>query len=578
MIPIKPKFTSANGKKNAFRFIFLFSPKSLRRVQKLMLFCVFLQVSSFAQPIIFEFSPPAGNTTTIIDSISCPGIKPGDKIHLMQGTYFQILVQNIAGSADNPIEIRNFGGQAVINGESANYGISVRNCKFINLSGDGPESIFYGIHIAKVGRGGGLSLDKLSTDIKVSRIEIANTTLAGLIAKSDPDCTFTSTRDKFTMHNIEIHDCYIHDIGMEGIYAGNSFYTGRTINCDGKDTLVYPHVIEGIRVYNNIIERTGRNGMQVNSAAKNCQIFNNRIYRDSESGTPNQMGGIQIGGGSECDCYNNQISEGKGSGIEIFGRGNMLIYNNLIEYPGRSYMPDTAHYAYPKHGIFLKDVATDTGAVINIFHNTIIYPKSDGILFTNKKLSGSRVQNNIIVNPGSYAEIGSNAFVHSMDVELIISHNVFELDMARLYFADYLKGDYSPTVNSPALDAGIDLSSEGIEFDFNNHIRPLGKGFDIGAFEADPGDDVNTDPYHLLVFPNPFSEQVNVTYYQQFSGDISLEIYSVAGQKVYDSIFYNMPAGVNTLTLHVKGARSGIYTIRLVMDEKSIIEKIYLKK
>jgi len=578
MTPNKSNITAASGKSYALSITTFLPEKSLKKLNSLILACFLFQVNSFSQPAIFQFNPPAGNITTIIDTITCPGIKPGDIIHLSEGTYYQILIQNISGSTNNPVVLKNFMGQAIINGDTANYGISVRNSKFLNLSGDGMDSIFYGIKIAKVGRGGGLSLDKLSTDIKVSHIEISNTALSGLLAKSDPDCTFTSTRDKFTMYNIEIHDCYLHDIGMEGIYAGNSFYTGRTIKCDGKDTLVYPHVIEGIKVYNNIIQRAGRNGMQVNSAAKNCQIFNNRISHDSESGTPNQMGGIQIGGGGVCDCFNNHISDGKGSGIEIFGRGNMLIFNNLIEYPGRNYMPDTVHYAYPKHGIFLKDVATDTAAVINIFHNTIIFPKSDGILFTNKKLAGSRIQNNIIVNPGSYSEIGSNAFVHSMDVDLTVSHNVFELDMSKLHFADYLKGDYNPTANSPALDAGFDLQAEGIEFDFNYRIRPQGKGFDIGAFEYEPGNNGNEAPDHLLIFPNPFAEEVSITYYQQFSGNVTLEIYTITGQKVYDSIFYDKPAGVNTIWLKLKGIRSGIYTFRLITVERSYNEKIYLKK
>ena len=550
----------------------------LKRLAALIIVCLFFQINGHSQPVVFQINPPAANVITIIDPVTCPGIKAGDVIHLSHGTYYQILVQNINGTSENPVILENFGGQAVIYGDTAYYGISVRNCSFMNLSGNGTDAVFYGIKIAKVGRGGGLSLDKLSTNIKVSHIEIGNTALVGLFAKTDPDCTFTSTRDKFTMYDIEIHDCYIHDIGMEGIYAGSSFYTGRMISCNGSDTLVYPHVIEGIRVYNIITERTGRNGIQVNSSTKDCQIFNNIISLDSRAETPNQMGGIQIGGGSVCDCFNNHIANGNGSGIEIFGRGNMMIYNNVIEYPGRSYKPDTVHYAYPKHGIFLKDVATDSGAVINIFHNTIIYPKSDGIFFTNKKLAGSRIQNNIIINPGSYAEIGSKAFVHGVDVDLVVSNNVFELDLSKVHFNDYLKGDYHLTAKSPAVDKGIELSNEGIEFDFDGRIRPLGKGYDIGAFEAEPGADGDENPDDLLIFPNPFDEQVSVTFYQQFPGNTTLEIFNIQGQNVFDSIFYDQPAGVNTIEINVIGIRSGIYTLRLITNERTFSEKLFFKK
>ncbi|MEM8863362.1 MAG: fibronectin type III domain-containing protein, partial [Chloroflexota bacterium] len=53
-------------------------------------------------------------------------------------------------------------------------------------------------------------------------------------------------------------------------------------------------------------------------------------------------------------------------------------------------------------------------------------------------------------------------------------------------FNDPNNSDYSLTVNSPAVDQGIDLSAEGVATDSQGVLRPQGDGFDIGAYEFVP--------------------------------------------------------------------------------------------
>ncbi len=520
---------------------------------------LFVSYPCFGQKCTFLINPAP--VTTIISPNTCPNIKPGDIICLDTLPFNQILILNLHGEHGNPIIIRNSGRQAIIHSDTASYGISVRNSSHLIISGDGHSLNPYGIAITKVGRGAGISLDQLSTDITVSQVEIANTALAGLVAKTDPDCTFTSLRDAFTMYNIIVKDCYMHDLGMEGIYVGNTFYNGRIINCDNRDTLVYPHVLIGVKVFRNIIERSGRNGLQINSAVSDCHIFDNKILYDSQSETPNQMGGIQLGGGSVCDCYNNRIFYGKGSGIEVFGKGNFMIYNNLIVHPGRSFMPDTAHFYYPKHGIFLKDVNTDPNATIHIFHNTIISPKSDGIRFNNQYLNGSRIQNNIIINPGAYNEIGANAFVHYNDVNLIISHNLLSLEIDEPCFSDHFAEDFTLKSLSSAIDAGIDVSEFGINYDINYDRRPMGAGYDLGAYEMNPDEFDEISPV-FRVFPNPFTGHITITFYQQSEGEVALQLYDIKGQRVYDHLVGTIPKGLHRKDFSLELPRRGIYILR----------------
>lgn len=543
----------------------------------LLYISLFISGSLFSQPQTHQvFPPPSGCGTTIIDTITFPGILPGDVVCLMAGTFHQLLIRNIHGLPGKPVTFRNEGGQVIISNET-HYGISVRNCSFVDFTGNGKPDIQYGIFIQKVKYGAGITFEKLSTDVSVSYVEIANTKLAAIIAKSDPNCTFESLRGNFVMRNVMIHDNYIHDIQSEALYIGHSFYNGFNLHCDGADTLVLPHVNIGVHVFNNTIQRTGRNAMQIASAYSDCKIHDNMISHDSQSEVYNQMGGIIIGGGSVCDCFNNQIANGKGSSIEVFGRGNMMIYNNLILYPGKTYLPDEPHFTNPKHGIFVKDINTDDDATIHIFHNTIISPKSDGITFTNNLLNGSMIQNNIIINPGAYEQIGVKSFVHYSDVELIVSHNLLSLSIDEPSFYDHFACNFKLRDVSSAIDAGIDMSEFGINYDINYDRRPMGAGYDLGAFEFDP-EQADPEEPAISILPNPFSTYLIVDFCMENPGDISLHVIDLQGKVIYQSVLKNVDHGSHRQEFVLENMRTGIYLVTFTTPEHTLTKRLFRSK
>ncbi len=47
-----------------------------------------------------------------------------------------------------------------------------------------------------------------------------------------------------------------------------------------------------------------------------------------------------------------------------------------------------------------------------------------------------------------------------------------------------LDANYVPGAGSPAIDAGVDVSAEGVTTDYNGNPRPQGAAYDIGAYEA----------------------------------------------------------------------------------------------
>jgi len=430
-------------------------------------------------------------------------VLPGETICMESGSRDYLVLKNIHGTPSNPILIKNENSAVVI--ETGHYyGIKISNCSYIRFSGTGNPQITYGIQVLRVDQGAGISVTDLSTDVEIDHVEVANIPIAGIYAKSEPDCNFNSTRDKFTMYNFLLHDCYLHDIADEGLYIGSSKYTGQTINCNGRDTTVLPHIMVGTRIYNNIVENTGWDGIQVSSSESDCQIHDNIVREDSQEEYQYQMSGIIIGGGSQCDCYNNQIFDGKGDGIDILGLGNMKIYNNLIVNAGRTYKPNDPN-AF-KHGIFVGESVTLANATYDIFNNTIVNPKSNGIKFANQEIAHADFINNLITSPGRLAAEGNQAYINGVQSSISKVTNIFSPDNSSVLFLGQNPYLYDLKPNSPAVNTGTNMNGYGLSFDAVNRNRPFHTYFDVGAFEChDPQADVNQPEANseCHIYPNP---------------------------------------------------------------------------
>ncbi len=430
-----------------------------------------------------------------LDASSSPynQVKGGDTLYFQAGNRDYICLKNFKGVAGNPIVITNLNGSVVIN-TTHYYGIAVQNCRYIKLTGTGFKGAQYGFDIQRVTSGAGIGVGYLSSDYEIDHISIQNTLLGALYAKTDPDLTTPSTREKFTQFNTIIHDNYIAYCGDEGMYIGSTKYDGQIVTNNGRDTLLLPSLLDGVQVYNNIIKYAGWDGIQVSSASKNCKIYNNTILFDSQSGTYAQMSGIMIGGGTKCDCYNNYIADGKGDGIDCMGLGGTRIFNNIIVNPGLTYFP--GDFSYPKHGIFISDNSVQKDSTFYIFNNNIINPKSDGIRFSSTKSKGNLISSNVIINPGNFnyyetdntSTVGNDSYVmvQLSGTDITLKNNYFDRTGTLAGFSSpamHEITDLMPIAGSLLVDAADTNPKASVTFDFSNNPRPSGLGSDIGALE-----------------------------------------------------------------------------------------------
>jgi hypothetical protein len=475
-------------------------------------------------------------------------IKGGDTVCIESGLRNYLRLENFHGDSLNYIVFKNCGGDVIVENENElpNYGIVLLNCSFFRFTGSGHSASKYGIKILKTQTGAsGLSIDKLSTNFEVDHIEIANTGFAGIISISQPTCDETSNRGNFIQRNVSFHDNYIHNTHGEGMYIGHSFYTGYTKLCNNVSTVLYPHEIHGLRVFNNLVDSCGWDGIQVGCAYSDCEIYGNTITNYGVANITSQRSGIQIGAGTAGKCYNNAILKGNGTGISVFGIGNNLFFNNIIVSAGEIGDINDDSNGY---GIFCDDRSTLKGSSFNFINNTIIGPKSDGIRIYSNQTKHNRIYNNIILSPGSNGNYNNNAqsyVFYNSDVDLDISNNYFSRTLPQNFSEFSLLDIYNFTSTLPIFFKGKDVSELGVVFDFNNTKRPTGVNPDIGAFQYIP--DLQHFNSNLFIYPNPNSGKFMIASKEKLESQ-KITIFTMNGMKIYEknllennALFVNLP-------------------------------------
>lgn len=410
-----------------------------------------------------DFVVPAG--VSVIDGRRL-GIKPGDIVCLNAALKYNLITfENIIGTPDLPVTVRNCDGTVTISTQGTAFVLRFNNSKYLRISG-GESDNTYGIRLTGA-EGNGLVMGYLTSDFEVDHLEVYRVGFSGIMAKTDPSCDNASVRGNYTMRNVSFHHNYIHDTHGEGFYLGHTSYGGKETPCGVR----LPHTIENIRVYSNLVRNSGWDGIQVSSAPVGAEIYDNVVENYATGDKPAHSFGIIIGGGTGGKCYNNYISRGSGAGIGVLGIADNLVFNNIIRDAGGS-------------GIFC-DERTPPGAGYRIVNNTIVNAKDYGVLVYAETVQENLVQNNIIVNPGALRNGAEHPYIKTLgaNVKLTAKTNLQQQEITRVRFVNAGAADYRLQADSPAVNAGSDVSVFGIAGDFYSGLRVVNGTTDIGAAE-----------------------------------------------------------------------------------------------
>lgn len=188
-------------------------------------------------------------------------------------------------------------------------------------------------------------------------------------------------------------------------------------------------------VWDNEIYNNGWYGLLVQGGAndqKNWKIWNNLIYKNAKNPATWGADGVSLAGSGH-EFYHNVVYDNTvpGSQSNAGLRGSGIIKNNIF---------------YNNAGRSSGNIAT---SVTGTIENNYVFP----------------------ISPG---KTGNNAVTNSNPM-----------------FKNPAGNDFSLLSGSSLIDAGTNV---GITEDYAGKARPLGKGYDIGAFEYDPGSSKRPSP------------------------------------------------------------------------------------
>lgn len=504
-------------------------------------------------------------------------IQPGQTVCLEAGNYDQIRFADFQGTIDSPIVFKNCGG--LVNLSTNDYHtMTFDNCRYIRITGTGDSSLNYGFSIngSKSGSSG-LVVGGASTDVEVDHIKITSAGFAGMMIKQDPSCSPSSWRDSFTMYNIKVHDNDVRNTGGEGLYIGNSFWTGVTKYCNGQNIVVYPHRILGLKIYNNIVKNTGWEAIQY-GCSPDAEVYNNDVDGSGQANVSQQCNGIQLGAGSGGLLYNNTIRNVKCGAIVAIGFvESTKIFNNLIVGCSDGMFVDTRDSIQNNMTLVVANntLSNITNVGLKVYDYGLNYnqtnPDGSKTFVTYPKNYTPIVKNNLIIGPywsfqvlGAAASRIDSAKNYALRTPYSSPPSFFSANKMSL-FSDTT--NYLLSSTSSVIDWGVNLTSLGVSTDRFGLSRPQGSSFDVGAHELlyEPPSIpaiLNSDKLvnELTVFPSISESRITV----KMPPSVKTAFYRVVnaqGQVVMNRLYSNDRG--NEFNLDISYLKAGFYVLSL---------------
>ncbi len=472
----------------------------------------------------------------------------GDTVFVREGVYAERLIPQKSGAPGKYICYFTYPGDTVtIDGATVTLPnelaglIDIRNQRYIEVSGfrvfnAGPDENNAGIFIDS------------SSFIAIKRNHTFNTVSSGIGLWNSRQCWIDSnevelacndgeqesvsivTCDSFVVSHNVVHRGGPGTNGGEGIDVkwgstngkifGNSVFDLNRVGIYADAWTKYSHNIE---IFQNIVYRC-EEGIDVASEAggliENVFIYNNLIFDNTYNGTTIGYWGIPAPNRPinkvfimNNTYYGNGRTGGWGGAIllENPDATNIVIRNNICS----------------KN--FFYQIATENGVTKANFtadHNLIYeFQKYEGEIFG----SNSVVSDPLFINPSM--------------------------------------GDFRISPSSPAIDKGSPLGAPANDYDGSK--RPVGKGFDIGAYEfqgipnAVRSHKEDVDFVLEQNYPNPFVQSTTIRYRLFVSGYVRLEVFNLFGRKIATLVDEVKELGKHETPFEASALAAGIYVYRL---------------
>jgi parallel beta-helix repeat protein len=437
-------------------------------------------------------------------------VNPGDTVYIRAGTYAEYLTFTRSGTVDHPITFEAFPGEIpVIDGSGkttnpANPWAASNNL----ISVYGNYVIIRGLEL-KNSAGFGIYFN--ANYCTVDRVHVHNGYFAGVYFYM---CSYD------TVKNSVVHDFY--DYGTGGVSGGG--------NADGMGSSAgnsTPYPDYGHHVFrNNLVYNTSDDGIDTWSSRGNI-VENNVVH--------NAGYGNRSNGGSQPSTWGKPM--GNGNGFKCGGgstSGNNILRNNI------SYNNWTSGF-------------DENGGVGNKYYNNTSFNTATG--FRNVS-DGIAVNNISYSNSSNYTGVSQNN--NSWDLG-ITNPEFLSTDPETTEFLHLSEG-------SPAIDAGADLSAEGILTDKRGTSRPQAAGYDLGAYEWSSSIDNIPPVISDLDTSDLTSNSITISWTTDESSDSQIEYGTTAA---YGSLRIN-PGFVSGHSITLEGLSANtLYHFRVTSKDQT---------
>ncbi len=478
-------------------------------------------------------------------------LQAGDTVFITSGIYYECVLPQYSGNANQYITYTVYPGDtAIIDGSDSigpglyldfsDRGIfDVKNKKYINV---------IGLTIRNSGKGGGVMCRYGSSYINIENNHIYNCGATGIGAG---------------------YSRYEHPLATNIVAKGNVL---ERCSLQSRESLSFRSVID-FEISNNIIRDTPKEGIDAKSGCANGIICNNYVSNAKavgiyiDAGYPDAL----YASSHNIHVYNNICDSCISSGIAVASEEGCLgediwIYNNIISNTIKGNGIIVADFGSSQLGGSLQD--------IYIINNTIYNSARYGIYVNNFNTHNIYIRNNISSQNAQgqivIKEPQEGLYIDSIYIEnnLIDGTNVNHGDFPVFGNPDFVNasaGDFHLLTTSPAIDNGTAINAPNVDFD--DVKRPVGNGYDIGAYEYPHIIGLNNED-NISCYPNPTKGLFFV------KGEDALSIQILNSNK---QLIRQIEVNENVTPINLNDISKGIYFAKIVTTKGRILKKIIVQ-
>ena len=327
--------------------------------------------------------------------------------------------------------------------------------------------------------------------------------------------------------NIQIRNCSAGNLGYRTAFGGN----GRFIDLRPEAMYLDTLIIENSTTYNSS-----------DRIIRNMNTHINYLYIDhlTALNTVGRHGGIQLGDAKNATVKNS-----------VFG--NVVMIGHTDALTSEQTQPENP----PRFSVITLDTIYEDGNYV-IKNNNIYWDESVHNLWDQiDSVSQPDFVNPLLVEAVGAENEDNMYFTEPLSFETMCDP---QISYIALYYADPNAGTY-PDSWCVGGEGGFFPDQIDLSYSTTSQSYTAAEGgLPVGNLNYFPDLETSTDPLVLsessvTTYPNPFTNQVNITYQVREKGPVSITIFDVSGRKIKELINAEQSAGEYDITWNVTDDR-----------------------